>query len=431
MNHSTFRHSNKRAIMDFRLNLGVVVRRFVAVVVAVSSVATGIVNAPAQGWDQFRGPGSSASLGEGQLPMDLGQDGVIQWVVDLPGEGLSSPLIHEGRVFVTASSGPDQKTLHVICLDQNSGTRIWERSITATGRTMCHEKTAVAAPSPVIANGLIFALYSSNDLICLDLDGNLRWLRGLTMDYPNASNSLGMASSPVFIDGVLVAQIENDSQSFAVGINPENGRNIWLIDRPRAANWTSPVPLQSGDRRAVALQSSKGISVINPRNGDEIWSFTDGAATIPSSVAHDGVLYVPSNGITALDLNQTGEPGSVLWNSRRLRPSTPSPVIAADMIFTLNNAGVLTCANLKDGDRLWDLRLSGPFSATPLAAGNRLLLVSERGVVQMVTVTPEDGTLTSQLDLGEMILATPGASAGQVFIRSDRHLWKLASPLVL
>ena len=83
-------------------------------------------------------------------------------------------------------------------------------------------------------------LYSSNDLLCLDLDGNLQWLRGLTLDYPNASNSLGMSSSPIVVDGVLVVQVENDSESFAAGINVRTGENLWKLDRPKGANWTSP-----------------------------------------------------------------------------------------------------------------------------------------------------------------------------------------------
>jgi hypothetical protein len=41
-------------------------------------------------------------------------------------------------------------------------------------------------------------------------------LRGITADYPNVSNSLGMASSLVVTDGVVVAQVENDSESYAI-----------------------------------------------------------------------------------------------------------------------------------------------------------------------------------------------------------------------
>lgn len=377
---------------------------------------------------QFRGPGGDTS---GQFPIDLSQSGIIEWEVSLPGEGLSSPVLADGKVFLTASSGPDQKKLHVLAFSQDSGELIWERKMMATGRTMCHEKTAVAAPTPVIGDGVIVALYSSNDLICLDLDGNLKWLRGLTLDYPNASNSLGMSSSPVIANGAVVVQVENDSESFAAGIDLRTGKNLWKIDRPKAANWTSPLVIPHGDGKAVALQASTGLTVVDPLSGQSLWSFGGGASTIPSSVVHNNILYVPSNGVTAISLGGDKPAGETIWNSRRLRPSTPSPVVTPSGVFTVNNAGVLTCGSLEDGRRKWELRLQGPFSATPLVSGPFMLFASEKGILQVVRVSPDEGVIQSSLDLGQTILCTPVAHVGQLFLRSDSTLWKLASPIVL
>ena len=86
------------------------------------------------------------------------------------------------------------------------------------------------APSPASDGKRVFALFSSNDLICLDLDGNLQWFRGLTFDHPNVSNSLGMASSPVVVGDTLVAQVENDSQSLATGIDVATGKTVVRVD---------------------------------------------------------------------------------------------------------------------------------------------------------------------------------------------------------
>ena len=73
---------------------------------------------------------------------------------------------------------------------------------------------------------VVVAQFSSNDVFCLDMKGNLVWLRGLTFDYPNIANGLGMSSSPVIAQGVLIAQVENDADSFTFGINLKNGDNI-------------------------------------------------------------------------------------------------------------------------------------------------------------------------------------------------------------
>ncbi|RYD33479.1 MAG: pyrrolo-quinoline quinone, partial [Verrucomicrobiaceae bacterium] len=97
-------------------------------------------------WPQFRGNDASGK-GDGKPPASPGTADVV-WKEKLPGRGLSSPVIIGGKVFLTAASGPDQQTLHVICLEEKSGNRLWERRFQATGRTMCHEKTCVAAPTP-------------------------------------------------------------------------------------------------------------------------------------------------------------------------------------------------------------------------------------------------------------------------------------------
>jgi outer membrane protein assembly factor BamB len=376
-------------------------------------------------WPQFRGPNGNGISDDATVPAKLDSRS-LTWAVDLPGRGLSSPVIIADRVFVTCASGPKQDRLHVICFNAKDGSKRWEREFWATGRTMCHEKTCVAAPTPASDGQRLFAIFSSNDLICLDLDGNLLWLRGLTRDYPNASNSLGMSSSLAVADGVLIAMVENDSESFAAGFDIRTGVNRWKIDRPKSANWTSPVVFQSpGAPTLVALQSGKGIAAVEPATGRAVWQYADGAATIPSATASDGVLFVPSHGITALAPPPDGQFPKQLWRSGQLRPSTASPVILNKRVFTLNDAGVLTAGDATDGKRLWQMRLQGPFSSTPVGVGNLLYCVNEKGVLQVVDTGAREGALVSEVDLGQTVLSTPSIAHGAVYVRSDGKLWKL------
>ena len=387
------------------------------------------IHRAAADWPQFRGPqGNGVSLDTG-LPAQLDARS-IAWAADLPGRGLSSPIIIGDRVFVTCSSGPKQDRLHVICLDAKDGRKRWERQFWATGRTMSHEKTCVAAPTPASDGERIFALFSSNDLLCLDLDGNLLWLRGLTRDYPNASNSLGMSSSLTVADGVLIAMVENDSESFTAGLDAATGANRWKLARPKLANWTSPVLLASrGAPTRVLLQSGKGLVAVEPLSGRTVWDYTDGASTIPSVTVSDGVLFLPSHGLTALEPAADGNSPKQLWRSSQLRPGTASPLVLNRRVYTLNEAGVLTCGDATNGTRLWQLRLKGPFSATPVAAGGLLYCVNEKGLVQVVDVAAPEGVVTSELDLGKtIILSTPSIAHEAIYIRSDGKLWKLGKP---
>src|SRR5262245_50239628 len=145
-------------------------------------------------WPQFRGPEGSGVSDEKGLPVRWGQAENVRWKAPLPGRGLSNPVVVGDCVIVTASSGANQDRLHVLCFDTQSGRKRWERQFRATGSTMAHPKSAVAAPTPVIDGGTVYALFSSGDLAALDLDGNLLWLRALQLDYPAVHNQLGLAA---------------------------------------------------------------------------------------------------------------------------------------------------------------------------------------------------------------------------------------------
>jgi len=235
-----------------------------------------------------------------------------------------------------------------------------------------------------------------------------------------------MSSSLVVADGVLVAQVENDSESFTAGLDAATGLNRWKIDRPKKANWTSPSLLKGADGRTlVALQSSKGVAVVEPATGKTVWSYDDGASTVPSTTVSDGKLYVPSQGLTVLEPAATGQPPKQLWRSSQMRPGTSSPLVLGDRVFTMNDGGILSCADATDGKRLWQLRLKGPFSATPVSAGGFLYCVNEKGLVQVVDPSKPDGVVVSELVLAQAVIGTPSIAAGSLFVRSDGKLWRI------
>ena len=101
----------------------------------------------AEDWRQFRGTFASGLAVESLPPTQLSESH-IQWKASLPGRGLSSPIIVGDRLFLSAAEGADQSKLVVMCFHAVSGERLWKKTFLATGRTMCHEKTCVAAPTP-------------------------------------------------------------------------------------------------------------------------------------------------------------------------------------------------------------------------------------------------------------------------------------------
>lgn len=388
-----------------------------------------VVAAPLKAdWYQFRGPGASGVAADAELPVEIDEES-IAWKAPLRGRGLSSPIVVGDQVFLTGCDGPRQDHLLVWAFDAKTGDQLWEREFWATGRTAAHPKTSVAAPTPATDGKHIVAFYSSNDVACLDLEGNLLWYRGLTHDYPNASNSLGMSSSVVIVDGIAVCPVENDTESYTFGLDLETGETVWKLDRPKAANWTSPIgyTMPNTDKKVVLLQSSEGISAIDPQTGNELWSYQDGASTIPSSTSVGSRIYIPSNGITVIEPGKSDpETPEIIWQQGSLSPSTASPVIYRGRVYVLNRAGVLTGADTESGERVLQLRTKGPFSGTPVIAGDSLYVVNEQGLIQVVSLKPDAEEIVSTFELGETILSTPAISGNAMYVRSDGHLWKIA-----
>lgn len=390
-------------------------------------VAVAVSVSQAGDWKQFRGnQANSVAVGE-ELPTEL-SGGSISWKVALPGRGLSGPIVIGEQVILTASSGYAEDRLRILSFDAETGETQWERQFQATGRTVCHEKMCVATPTPASDGERIFAFYSSNDLICTDLSGDLMWYRGLGAEFPNASNSLGMSSSPIVIGSTVIAQVESDAEAFAIGVDAESGETKWKIERPRRANWTSPTILPGSDGRAdlALLQSSAGLTAVDPENGTVVWDFTDGASTTPSSSVVGGQIYIPSHGITTLKPSADGSSFEQVWNSPTLSPGTPSAVVMDGMTFTVNRSGALSAGDVESGKRIWQLRLKGPFSSTPVASNGHLFFFNERGVAYVVRPSKEKGEIVSELDLGETILSSPAAADNALYIRSDGNLWKFA-----
>src|SRR5262245_24343132 len=177
---------------------------------------------------QFRnGLGTSS---EKNLPTKWSATEGLRWKASLPGKGLSNPVVAGGRVFVTATVAYQQKREVVLCFDVKTGKKLWQRQVWATGATQSHEKTNMAAPTPIADAERVYALFATGDLVCYDHDGDLVWYRSLVGDYPTVGNNVGMAASPTMSGDTLLICMENVGESFAVAIDKYTGKNIWRVE---------------------------------------------------------------------------------------------------------------------------------------------------------------------------------------------------------
>lgn len=395
----------------------------------VTAIAAGIVLVAGPGglqgadWPEFRGPGGrGVALGEAIRSTWSATEG-IAWKADLPGRSTSSPIVVGDLVVTTASSGARQDRLHVIALDKATGKPRWERVFWATGRTLCHPTSAVAAGTPTSDGKRIVALYSSCDLFCLDLEGRLLWQRNLAVEHPKSGNDVGMGSSPRIVGDAVVVQIDCQGDAFAAAIDLATGADRWSVPRDRIAGWASPLAVTSDAGPAVLLQNGRGLELRRLADGGEAWQWEGDCSGIATTVAAEGMLFVPSAGIAAVALGGR-EPA---WRAAKLSPGIASPVAWNGSIACLNRGGVLVVGNTADGGIRGQVRLAGTFWASPVVVGETLVAINTEGQVFLVAVDDKP-EIVAENELPGTFTATPAVADGSLYLRSEAALWKVAAP---
>ena len=255
----------------------------------------------------------------------------IDWSAPLPGRGLASPIVVGDKVFVTCSSGPQQERLHLICFNADDGAKVWERQLRATGRTMSHPKTAIAACTPCSDGRRVFALWSCNDVAAFDLDGqsalDARAHRGLPEREQQPRH------------GVVADRHRRDAR------DDDRERQRELRARARCEDRAQPVEARSSQSRELdaapsrgapmrnaapvaVLQSSKGLLAVDPASGSRLWEYTEGASTMSSSVVAGG------SDLRAFERHHRARPEDERRRARRssgaskqINPSTISPLV--------------------------------------------------------------------------------------------------------
>jgi outer membrane protein assembly factor BamB len=373
---------------------------------------------------QFRGPGGLGVSRENNLPTQWNEKENVRWKAPLPGRGLGGAVIAGGRAYVTACSGFEQKRLHVLCFDVKTGSQLWERQLYATGTTLCHEKTNMAAPTPITNGQVVAALFATGDMVCFDKAGDLQWYRSLVGDYPTVGNNVGMAGSPVLWKDTAIVCLENAGESFAVGIDLKTGENRWRVERPRGINWVSPLLAEHHGRSEVIFQGPADVTAHDPATGKKLWSLVGkGFGTIPSPTTGDGLIFSPGGKLQAIQAPaKLGDEPKVLWDSPRLPTGYGSPIVYEGRVYALSYQGVVNCADAASGKSLWNLRVEGTYAASPLLADGRLYVTNEEGQTSVVELG-EKGNLLGTNPIGEKVLATPVAADSALFLRTDRHLW--------
>lgn len=376
-------------------------------------------------WPQFRGPAGAGVGDDAAVPTTWSPTENVKWKADLPGRSAASPVVFNKRVYVTTASGVRMDRLHVLCLDAVTGKTLWHRQFTATGNTACHPKSSMAAPSPCVNADGVYCIFATADVAALDLDGNLKWFRSLVGDYPDISNQIGMAQSPILWKDRLIVPMDSAGDSFLAAVDTKTGKNVWKTERPKDTVWTTPTLRVVGEKAEIVFASGKEAVGYNAVDGKKAWSVPAIGSSVPTAVTIGDELILPHNAGT-VRLKPSDKGMSEVWKSTKLTSMYTSPLVYKDRVYGIGRGGSITCADLDTGKEVWTERISkgkGQFWASPIAAGGHVYTFDDAGIGTVIEAGSEAPNIVATNDLKAEILGTPAIADGCLFIQTVNGMY--------
>jgi outer membrane protein assembly factor BamB len=357
-------------------------------------------------WPGFLG-GGEVPLKADALPLTWSPTENIAWQAALPGHGQSSPVIWNGKVFVTAVEGPMKDTYHVLAFDLADGRALWKHSLESSDKVKESYFVSRAAPTPVTDGRAIYAVFESGDVIALSLDSMELWRRSLSKDYGKFQNEFGLGASPVQTDEAIIWLADHDGPSYLIALSKQDGRTLWKTDRSPRRSWASPALVKIAGQPQVVCSSSGSVDGYDPDTGKLLWSydevagntaatplgFADGRFLVGASPGNEGGARVEGAKKSNLAMSiavADGKPiPEVLWRTEEVTPTFASPKVYAGHAYWINRVGVVYCFDAQTGEQRYAERVKQSCWATPIGAGDRLYLFGKDGITTVLAVGPQ------------------------------------------
>lgn len=444
-----------------------------AVVIALAAVGPAAATASAADWPQFRGPTGQGISYERGLPTDWSESENVRWKTPIAGEGWSSPVVANGRVWLTTSTaeflseeemdrlretkyagyGSPQGlvmaarvSLGVVAVDLETGEVVHERTLAVVENPAPkHDLNSYASPTPVLFEGnRVVCHFGTFGTFCLDTDtAQTVWSRELRCDH-----SVGPGSSPVYVEGLVIVPCDGVDVQYVEALYWETGVTVWKTDRPpmkgdnfeRYKAYSTPLLIPRGPGRGrgreLVIPAAQWICGYDVPTGTELWRVSTGMdfSTVPRPAFADGLVFAATGftrpDLLAIDPCGTGDVTDtcVVWRADSQIPKMPSPVVAPAegarvAVWTVGDRGVVTAHDAGNGKRVARFRLPGNFIASPLYADGRLY-VSDRAATTFV-VDPATGETVAKNDLPGEQLASLAVVDGGFLIRTDTSLYRV------
>jgi outer membrane protein assembly factor BamB len=393
-----------------------------------------------ENWPQFRGPRADGqSLARG-LPITFGESENVRWKTPVHGKAWSSPVVWDQQIWMTTAT-KDGAELGVVGVDAESGRIVHDVVVFKIAKPQfCHPMNSYGTPTPVIEKGRVYIHFGMYGTACLDTaTAKLLWTR---QDF-SCNHFRGPASSPIVVGDLLVLTFDGIDVQYLVALDKASGKTMWKRDRDIVYDtddndywkaYSTPAVLSVNGQQQLVSPSAGATIAYVPKTGEEIWRVRSGgmnAAALP--LFGNGLVYATSaaGGYQLFAVRPEGRgdvtDSHVAWKFAKNVPTRSSQILVGERLFMISDAGVISCIDAKSGQSVWQQRLGGAFSASPLFAEGRVYFFGEEGEVPVVAAANSYQLLANN-HLDDGFMASPAVYNNSLILRSRTHLYRIEKP---
>lgn len=387
----------------------------------VSALLFAVGSALAADWPSWRGVNRDGITPETEWSHDWPADGPARIWKAAVGTGFSSVVVADGRLF-TMGWGDGKDTVH--CFDAATGATLWTRSYAqAIG-----DKMYEGGPNstPLVDGARVYTVSKTGNAHCFDVaTGKVLWNTDLKNEVGAKIADWGVSAAPVLADPKTLLV---NYGPHGVALDPASGKLLWQSGTKKDMSFAAPVLTRLGDRTAALFIMSEALVAVDPSTGATLWSskFGQGYRTHCSDPVVSGDLVFISSGDDGGELLRvTAKSAERVWKNKNLSTFTGTAVLIDGHLYGHETGGYkaanqeLRCVDLRTGEVKWGEKGFGQGSV--IAAGDRLVVLGEKGELSIVRASPAKFELLARTQaIGGKCWTSPALAAGRLYIRNAK-----------
>jgi outer membrane protein assembly factor BamB len=353
------------------------------IVVGVFVLAAVRLTAVSDEWPQWRGPDRTGVVPAAAAPATWPATLATGWSLAV-GEGYSSPVAGDGRVFVHSRRDPQEV---VTAVELATGKALWEQSYSAPVEKNPYAKRMAKGPyaTPLLAGGRLYTLGTTGILSAWEAaSGQLQWRKDFSSRVNTSKLFCGTAMSPISTTRGIVAFVGDDSGGTVITFDPASGKEIWTRDI-KGPGYASPVEIDlHGTPQLVTMTTSSVVGLASD-SGSVLWEFPfddewNENIITPVPTATGVIVSGVRQGTRALTLEKSAGSWKVTeaWHTPDVAMYMSSPVLVEGVLFghSAKRKGQFVAVDPADGRILWSTEGRTGVSASVMAAGTHLVFLT-------------------------------------------------------